>query len=333
MQVKFKPVQAKASRSSATCALLICVLAAPTSAATPNTSEMPRYYGCVTDSGGHAIPGAVVEAYHFPEQRRPLDPELLTNATTGADGKFEVSVPAYSELVVRKASLAPGWREARTFKTNDAPIVLSAPTTLAGAVVDKAGRPVSDAEVFVCAAHSGDKADYAGFLWGKLARRLFSSRTDADGHFQIENFPANARVELDVAAPGEVLAPRRVEGSPENLLCCSGQQDIRLVVEAPASIEGRIETETGEDVTNAWVELKTVGSTFAIPWERVREVTNGLFRFGGVAAGAYQILTHFGTNEPPDWFAEATPITVQSGQSVAGVEIQAIQGGILRANS
>ncbi|HEY5913467.1 MAG TPA: carboxypeptidase regulatory-like domain-containing protein [Verrucomicrobiae bacterium] len=333
MQPNLKAVQAQASFSVRMCALSICVFAAFGLRAEASAAEAPRYYGSVTDSKGNGIAGAVVGAYHFPEQRPYPNPELLTNVITGVDGKFEVNVPAYSEFVVRKPGLAPGWREARSFKTNELPIVLSAPTTLAGVVVDKAGKPVSDAEVFVCTAHYGDKNDWAGFLWGKLARGLFSSRTDANGRFQIENFPANTRLELDVSAPGQVLPPRRCEYGSENLLWRSGQQDIRLMVEPPATIQGKIETETGEALTDARVELETVGHTFAVPWERVRGVTNGSFRFTGVAAGAYQILTRFGTNDPPDWVAETAAVSVQPGQSVAEVEIQAVKGGVLRVSS
>ena len=315
------------------CALSLCVMAALRSGGAVNLPDTFRYSARVTDSDGHAIAGALVEAYQYPEQGRNPDPELVTNLTTGAEGKFEVTLGPYSPLVVTKPGLAPAWRDPGPHETNGAPMVLSPPTTLAGVVVDETGKLLSGAEVFVCVAHLGDKQDYRTFLHGKLGRQLFSSHTDASGRFQIENFPANATAELDVVAPGKVLPPRRAQYGPESLLWRSGQQDIRLMVEPPVEIEGKIETDTGEPVTNGWVELRSLARTLAVPWEPYRNVTNGLFRFAGVAGGAYQVFAHFGTNEPPDWVAEAVPVAVRSGLSVQNIEVKAAKGGILRVKS
>ena len=309
------------------------LIAAPHVAVAADSAGTIRYCASVTDISGHAIVGAVVQAYQYPTQGRSVDPELITNVTTGADGKFEVTLGPYSPLVVTKPGLAPAWRDPSPNSTNGAPLVLSPPTTLAGVVVDETGKPLSGAEVFVCVAHTGDKQDYRTFLHRKLARQLFSSHTDASGRFRIENFPANATAELDVSAPGKILPPRRAQFGPDSLFWRSGQQDIRLVVEPPADVEGKVETDTGEPVTNAWVELRSVASTVAVPWEPYRNVTNGLFRFSGVAGGAYQVFAHFGTNEPPDWVAEAVPVAVRAGQSVRDVEVKAAKGGVLRLKS
>ena len=312
------------------CALSLCVMAALRSGGAVNLPDTFRYSARVTDSDGHAIAGALVEAYRYPEQGRNPDAELVTNVTTGAEGRFEVMLRPYSPLVVTKPGVAPAWRDPGPNETNGASMVLSPPTTLAGVLVDETGKPLSGAEVFVCVGHLGDKQDYRTFLHRKLTRRLFSSHTDASGRFQIENFPANATAELDVVAPGKVLPPRRAQYGPESLLWRSGQQDIRLMVEPQVEIEGKIETDTGEPVTNGWVELRSLARTLAVPWEPYRNVTNGLFRFAGVAGGAYQVFAHFGTNEPPDWVAEAVPVTVRSGQGVRDVEVKAVKGGILR---
>ena len=253
--------------STTACALSLCVIPAVCSAAATDSPETFRYSTRVTDSAGRAIAGAVVEAYQYPEQGRSPGPELVTNLTTGTDGKFEVTLRTYTQIVVRKPGLAPSWREVSPNKTNDTPIALSPPTTLAGVVVDETGKPVSEAEVFVSVAHTGAKTNWTGFLPGKLTRQLFSSRTDADGQFRIEGFPANSLAELGVSTPGKVLPPRQVQYSPGSLLCHSGQHDIRLVVEPPAGVEGKVETETGEPVMNAWVELRSIGRSFAVPWE------------------------------------------------------------------
>jgi protocatechuate 3,4-dioxygenase beta subunit len=312
------------------------LIALPHVAVAADSAETNRYCASVTDINGHAIAGAVVQVYQYPTQGRSVDPVLVTNVTTvttGAEGKFEVMLGPYSPLVVTQPGLAPAWRDPSPNDTNGAPMVLSPPTILAGVVVDETDKPMSGAEVFVCVAYTGDKQDYRTFLHRKLARQLFSSHTDASGRFRIENFPANSTAELDVRAPGKVLPPRRAQYGPESLLWRSGQQDIRLVVEPPAAIEGKVETDTGEPVTNAWAELRSVARTLAVPWESYLNVTNGRFRFAGVAGGAYQVFAQFGTNQPPDWVAEAVEVTLRSGQRVQGVEVKAAKGGILRVKS
>ena len=228
-------------------ACAIWLIASPHVAVAADNAETMRYCASVTDISGHAIAGALVQAYQYPTQGRGVDPELVTNATSGVDGKFEVTLRPYSPLVVIKPGLAPAWGDPSPNATNSPAMVLSPPTT--------------------------------------------------------------------------------------SLFWRSGQQDIRLVVEPLANIEGKVETDTGEPVTNAWVELRSVARTLAVPWDPCRNLTNGLFRFAGVAGGAYQIFAHFGTNEHPDWVAEAVEVTVRSGQNVQGVEVKAAKGGLLRVKS
>jgi cation transport ATPase len=65
-------------------------------AAAAESAETMRCCASVTDISGHAIAGALVQAYQYPIQGRGVDPELVTNVTTGVDGKFEVTLRPYS---------------------------------------------------------------------------------------------------------------------------------------------------------------------------------------------------------------------------------------------
>jgi len=324
------PLARLPSLPAATCMLLLYLLGTLLSPAATGPSEAGRYRASVIDLSGQPVAGAVVEVYRYPDERgRAL--KLAANVTTGADGKFEIPWVNYSRFIVRKPGLAPAWRELRPDETNNAPIVLSPPTTLAGVVVDEAGKPVIQAEVFVCGAHTGAATDWTTLVGARLTRPLFSARTDAEGHFQIGNFPTNATAELSVIAPGKVLPPRRVQYSPQGLLWRSGQRDIRLVVEPPAEIEGRVETETGGLPTDAQVELRPTGSSFgAGSWESVKGVTNGAFHFTGVASGAYQLFAQFGTNQLEAWVVDPVPVTLRAGQHLQGLVLNAAKGGVLR---
>ena len=314
---------------------LLCLAGALSSRGATSSSESHLYRASVTDAADHALAGANVEVYRWlGEGGHEL--RLATNLIAGADGTFELPWSSYSQLIIRKPGLAPAWREMTPNETNNAPIVLSPPAGLAGVVVDEAGKPVSQAEVFVSAAHLGDNVDRTTLLSPRLGRPMFSSRTDADGRFRFENFPTNATAELGVVAAGKVLPPRRVQYSPGSLLWHSGQTDVRLVLESPATLEGHIETETGQPLTNAWVELRPTASLLGIAsWESAKGVTNGAFRFSGVGSGAYQLFAQFGTNENelPDWVAQPAQVTVRSGERLEGIVLNAAKGGVLRARS
>lgn len=309
---------------------MLCLLSASPSSAATDSLAAGRYRSSVSDTNGHAIAGALVEVYRYQEQPEK-DLELATILTTGADGTFEIPWVNYTHLIARKPGLAPSWRQLTPTATNRGPMVLSPPTRLAGVVVDESAKPVSQAEVFVCAAHIGATTEWSTLLGARLARQLFSTRTDSNGRFEIDSFPANSTAELGVRAPGKVLPPRRVQYSPKNLLWRSGQQDIRLVVEPPAQLAGKVETESGEPLTNAWVELRPTGSSFDVgPWESVSSVRNGGFQFIGVASGAYQLFAKFATNQLPDWVADPVPVAVHPGEFVQGIVINATMGGVLR---
>ena len=57
--------------------------------------------------------------------------------------------------------------------------------------------------------------------------------------------------------------------------------------------------------------------------------TDGTFRITDVGAGNYRLRAVFGTNTPPDWVAESVPVSVDSGQTAAGIELKAIRGGLI----
>lgn len=305
--------------------LLILIVAHTADGAMPDATL--RFTGTAVDADAHVLAGAMVEVYQnlYPKELYS-PPSLLTNLTASSDGTFEFAFSGDTECVVRKPGLAPGWLMVGGVSWK---IVLAPPTTLMGVVVDETGKPVRDAEVYVSVAHSGAPNEWRTYLHGNLARKLYSTRTDENGRFTLENFPANSRAELGVSAPGKVLPPRRVQYSTENLLCGSGQSDIRLVLESPVRIEGRVVTETDQPVADSEVELRADTTSFGVPWQSVVPVTNGTFCFTGISSGAYRIFGKFGTSALPDWVSEPVPVEVRAGQDSGGVEIKAIKGGVL----
>ena len=305
-----------------------------------------KFAGTVTDSAGNPVAGATVEYWRYVVTGfHQTEPTLEKKITTGADGVFEVQVLRDTGfLLVRKPGLAPAWRQLNPgfLRIREAgnQLVLTPPGMLAGVVVDEANKPVANAEVSVTMAmsevSSENRAYSFNYLSGKLAPDCFSARTDAAGHFRLESFPTNASAILAVRSPGKALQP-----SPETVSDLqsagyrAGQADIRLVLEPAGSIEGKIvgqDTNAPLPVTRVMLQPDQPGLFTRSVSEPVLSVADGAFRFADVAAGSYYVQVAFGTNTPPDWVAEAVPVSVEAGQAVRGVQVTAVRGALLEVS-
>ena len=305
------------------------------------TNATFRMAGKILDAAGQPIAGATVEAYELGSGGYDANNSLEAQQpdTTAADGAFAVQVSRGSVVVARKAGLAPAWFQAWNLQQDlvDRQLTLTAPTNLAGVVMDETGKPVADAAVFVTAAFNeitleGGARSFS-YLTGKPARQLFATRTGADGHFRLEGLPDSAAADLGVQAAGKVLRPvTRQYQSPDTMLCRAGDQDIRLVLEPAASIAGKaVVAASGQPLAGVQLVLQpaqTSRSRAAGPLP-IPSGADGAFRFDDVAADAYELRASFGTNTPADWVAAPVPVTVETGQAVRDVQVKAVRGGVL----
>ena len=148
------------------------------------TNDVARFSGTVVDAQGNPVTGATVILYQYPTRTSsgPMDMEAKQHATTDGQGAFELPVfTGQAMLLVTKAGLAPGWRTWYAAPQEPEKIVLSASSTLAGVAVDDSGRSVADAEVWVSSALNKTLSEIGqpNFVFGKMARELFSARTSA----------------------------------------------------------------------------------------------------------------------------------------------------------
>jgi len=306
-----------------------------------NAPQTFRLTGKVADASGKPVAGAAVESYQYAGGGSfgPGDMEPKQRVTTGTNGDFEFLLSrAATVLLARKPGLAPAWKQYWN-PTKDLPeehLVLTAPTTLAGVVVDEADKPVADAHVFVSLAFTEISLAGGGrtfsSLGGKLARECFTARTGADGRFRIEGFPTNATADLAVQVPGKALRqPPREYVGPDSMQCRAGDQDIKLVVEPAGSIEGKVVAqESGQPLASARLWLQPDRPGFgAGEREPVHSGADGAFRMGDLAAGSYRIRAVLGTNALADWVAETVPVSVEAGQTTRDVQVSATRGGLL----
>ena len=302
------------------------------------TNELAKFSGTVVDLQGVPVADAVVECFHIPTHAVAGMPEIESKQFQASDtkGEYQYSVPVGAVIVAAKkpgfVSVCKTWPSAPSGTVQ--PLMFRPPSTLAGIVVDENDQPITNAIVSVSAAADKGKGEWTqqpNFLFGKAAKDLFSASTSADGHFRILNFPLGAQATLEVSAPGRALRTGGRNGM--QLQWEGGRQDIKLVADPVASIEGKVvRRDTGEPLANARIQLEPVnaGGGIAISPASTQSGTDGTFRLSEVPAGSYRVFGIF-TNQPiPLWVTESVPVTVTSGDALENITIKAFKGGIVK---
>jgi len=296
-----------------------------------------RYTGTAVDDKGQPVAGAAVACYQDASAVAACEAQdfaLKEHGTTDSKGGFTVAAGEGVTIVaVKKEGLAPGWKffTAWSGESSD-PVVLTAPTILAGVVVDEKGQPVADAEVWVSRAMPAPEQE--GFTQGNMiagqpARDCFSTRTSADGHFRIANFPAESQADLAVRKAG---AGQRLRTHFAGTLAYSSDEEaLKLTLPTPGNIEGRVTAgDTGQPLSG--VKLRWLGWTGGLSQldttGPVLSGADGGFRIADAAPGMAAISAEFPGGPVADWVAERVSVTVSSGETKKDVQIRAVKGGV-----
>ncbi len=306
-----------------------------------DASPSPQVCGTVVDEQGRAVAGATVDCYHY--QARPGyvegEPELKERTVTDGKGAFAVpSSRGTTLVVVKKAGLATAWKTWNSLLgVSPEPLVLTAPTALAGVVVDENHQPVAGAEVWASGACFGDeyaRTAHLNDLFGKPARECFSARTAADGHFRIENFPAYGRAALDVRKTGK--AQRQIGNADAGGWDYqSGEENIELVVGPAGAIEGKVVVaETGQPLGGVRLKFQATGGELHSydSRESVESSADGAFRVQEVSSGTYRVRA---MGAPPgqsaaDWRVgpQDSLVTVVAGETAREVLVHVSKGAL-----
>lgn len=208
--------------------------------------------------------------------------------------------------------------------------------TLAGRVVDRAGRPVPGAKLFFAGADVGiggsiepDRLVRAGDRWSSQVR---TAEADAEGRYELEDHgwkTARVVVRAPGFAPhrGELRRPARGEDYPE-------------VVLAPGVIlEGRVVDHFGRPVEGAFVEALPPKRTGLVVEFRsasdeadaeagfvARTDVSGAFHLDQVEPGPYRVRARH-PDAPP---AEVSGSTKDAGERASGIEIRLAESAELR---
>jgi len=301
--------------------------------------------GTVTDTSGQPVEGAEVQFHAAVEGHMHLDLRLEGKATTDAKsttdakGRFEVptSTP-YGVIVVRKQGLAHGWIELDRRPTEPVRVTLTQPASVAGKVIDEAGKPVSGADVYATAVYSSASAMPGRrsfhYLTVNLARQLYRAKADADGRFRIDGFPKNASVNLAATAVGKATPCAESQIiSPGLTEYTAGTEDVEMMLQDTGSVEGKIVMpESSQTLPTARLVLDVGPSAQWATGLEVLSKADGSFLFTNVPAGSYTLRAVFGTNTLPEWVAELVPVTIGPGRATTGVQIKATRGGVIEVS-
>ena len=326
-----------------TCAAIaILFLAATGLLAQTNPGTTAQYTGTVVDDQGRPVPGAAVDCYQYQSRARfgywDREPELQQTTLTDGKGAFAVSASADTKtlVVVKKAGLATVWKTwSPEIPDSTDPIVLTAPATLSGRVMDDNDKPVADAEVWVVGASIGNDygtASQLNDLSGGPAKSCFSARTGPDGRFRIENFPADGRAGLAVIKAG--MARHTVGSEMGGETDCQPGQDLKLVVGPAGSVEGKVVVaETGQPLGGVKIQLDSAGPGvfYSACCETVESSADGTFHVPDVQPGKHYVRASIFGGLIPDWVLvpEDSQVTVVAGETARNVVVHFSKGALV----
>lgn len=238
-------------------------------------------------SGAPALPLPGVELLLLRAQGRKdaVAPMQLTSAEDGSFEARDVPAPASYALVIRHAPyrevVRMGLGVATGRITDVGEILLGAPTSLFGEVVDASGRAVAGAKVQVFADKGrADTFDLRRGLFDLQAAvdPLGEAQAGGDGQFTLSDL-SPGRYVLRISAPGYAVAFR----SDVRVTVDEKSGSVRVVLDPGAGWVGTVEDESGRGVAGA--RLVAV----ALPGERLRR----LDRVDAVAGpdGSYRLDT------------------------------------------
>lgn len=251
------------------------------------------------------------------------DGESVAEATTGAEGRFEIRDLAAGtfELSVKGRGYAPlsvpGLKIPDGVGSTDLGTVILAPgVAVEGQVVDPQGRPVAGAEVTL----SEDSGPFTGFMMEDSSPVAL---TGADGFFRIEDRGAGETIDLLARRAG--YAPSGVPG-----VQVPPEKPVRIVLSPSVAVEGRTVDQDGKPLSQVMLfvlpaDLMSAQMEGSLQPTTAVSDAEGLFRIEGVPPGAIEL--HAMSLGRPQVVLKN--LEVRPGQDLTGVEVVLAAGAVV----
>lgn len=254
--------------------------AAPKSGETP--LEYPTRIVVLRDEAGRPVPDVPVV--------------VRTDVTLTTDGEGRIRVPLdergnFGLRIVHEGYVASRyfWQQAEGRIEPEAEIAITLPrgTEVGGRVLNEAGEPIADAEIWIHVSErpSGDRAPL-GSVYGDLNSHIV--QTDADGRWRCNLFPARwAACSLRVSHPDYLLRPYTEMLKPPAAELRAGNWVARL--RRGVRLTGIVRDQEDRPVAGAVVACGPKG-LYQKDWPVERTDDEGRFELGGAPPGAATIL-------------------------------------------
>lgn len=279
--------------------------------------------GTVTDGAGQPVAAAdvrVVAQGHVAWRPR-------RQAFTDADGRFAITgLPRRGVEVVAwhpTGASAIARADLAATPAHDVALVLDVTGAITGTIVDAAGEPVGDAQVFADPVDSGGTADRA--IW--QVRGYQEAVSDAGGAFRFAGLPAGS-YRVRAARPA---APEHALWQGDGVIAKPGGPPVRIVVAADGGVTGKVVLPDGKPPAVFTIE---VGASHPIPVA----AKDGSFRADAAAgklvvrvAGPGFVPKRVEATVEPGKLADLGTIAVEAGRSVSGRVLDASGAPVPRA--
>ena len=287
--------------------------------------------GKVVHPDGRPIEGATVTAYKWVRKYRMVhsEPQAIAEVTTKADGSFSFRARAGEQgvsMLAHKKGLALGWADLRFGVGKlEATIELVRARTLAGKVVDEAGRPIRGAKV-IMSLRPARRVSGRGWLAGHAEIPQLVRQTGADGRFSFDNVPAQYEGEFHVRAPGRAMLDTSFRGRRRTPR--PRGEEIKLSLAVGANIEAvAVEKATGKpvgDVALVAVNYRAIEPQLGVCISK----KDGRYRWEGLPAGSYELALPNPTRSAAEWAADPVKVKAKPGETATGKKIELIRGGL-----
>ena len=244
-------------------------------------------------------------------------------AVTDETGAFRVPhlAPGKYDVRAQAQGFVAGTAQVDLATDKSVSVEMSPEMTIEGVVSFPDGRPVAGVEVQ--ATGGARTATFGGFDEGER-----SSTTDAKGAFKLRNLPEGSYT-VQVSVPWGSDLNVRGKQLPD---VAAGRADVKIVVEAGATISGHVVDAKGRRVTSAWISANPSPregvDDSGNEWRGTQVRSDGTFLLAGLGDGPYnvQVQSQSGTASHRPATVENVvvgtkdlEIVMQEGFAIAGV--------------
>jgi protocatechuate 3,4-dioxygenase beta subunit len=267
---------------------------------------------------------------------------------TGDDGRFTFDlVPDSKEdwhkqfiavVTVRRKDSAMWWtffpclpeRPEDCETRHDIQLQLGKPATLAGTVVDEAGKPVAGAEIVPClwriippkigrVFNGGTPSGRGVPLWVVPDLDWLQTALDGNGRFSLSSIPDDCRIDIMARAPGKAMVSTSDLRHDRWGQFKPGQADVRIVLLPESRIQGVV---IQEETRNPLADVALIVlSDDDSPNREVRTDAEGRFEASGLAAGVHTIICDHNSTQPRG-ILEPVTVTLAVGEVKKGVVLE-----------